>query len=120
MADIVERLRAQIWMENEQYSELCRDAVAEIERLLSILGGLCSYPLCACKTEGCMVLDSPVPSVCARTDLVEEHARLEKAEEAMAEIEKITWREGNGRHDLSKALIDVRKIVKEFTSEVRT
>ncbi|KKL46469.1 hypothetical protein LCGC14_2345220, partial [marine sediment metagenome] len=56
------------------------DAADERDRLLKILGGLCCYPLCACTTEGCMVIDSPVPSVCARSDLTEEHARATAAE----------------------------------------
>lgn len=39
-----------------------------------------------------------------------------KLRDAMVEIERITWREGNSRHDLSRALIDVRKIARSFAS----
>lgn len=51
------------------------DKVAELE---AIIGGLCSYPLCDCKSKKCLVIDAPIPEVCARSDLIEAEAR-EKA-----------------------------------------
>lgn len=36
--------------------------------------------------------------------------RIEELENYLAEIERITWREGRGRTDMEQALIDIRRI----------
>ena len=54
-----------------------------ISELEAIIGGLCSYPLCDCKSKECQVLDAPIPEVCARSDLIEAEAREVKLREAL-------------------------------------
>ncbi len=89
MTDLTPKRRAELRDDADRYTAprithaevlALLDAADERDRLLKILGGLCCYPLCACTTEGCMVIDSPVPQVCARSDLTEEHDRATAAE----------------------------------------
>jgi len=52
----------------------------------------------------------------AKDRIVTWQTEIGRLRAALTEIERITWREGNSRHDLSKSLVDVRKIAKEFAA----
>ena len=60
--------------------ETLRERVAELKKRV---GGLCSYPLCDCKSDECLVLDGPIPEQEWRTELL---ARAEAAEARGVEL----------------------------------
>lgn len=71
------RLSAEELLETEERAE---QAEARMKELEAIVGGLCAYPLCDCGSgPNCRVLDAPIPETCARSDLVEAEAALERA-----------------------------------------
>ena len=50
---------------------------ARAEAAEAKLGAMCAYPLCECGPgKECMVIDGPVPDVCARADLKEAAADM--------------------------------------------
>lgn len=80
------------WPDKTPWEEL----KAENERLTNVVGQLCGYPFCDCKSEECLVLNGPIPARPWREELKEEFdkqlaAQVASQRELIDELRALTW-----------------------------